>query len=140
MKGASMFEEITYHPDLCLECHEGIKPGDKAIEVKFDSEYRNFVHVGECWEKYKPYLFDDNEIKKGIIIGICGWCVKPVRNEQEFYVGRIYRQREGDSTADDIYSTYPGKHNGHELSFSHKECEDKAWEEDEDEHEKTSEC
>ena len=111
-----MFRIIYYDPERCLLCHGVIKAGDKLAEIKVDEQVC-YLHKDECLQEYKWLLSSPEEISKGEITGVCGFCCKPVRTEHDFYV-----RREGYGY--EAKTTLPCKEKGHVISVMHKKCAD----------------
>jgi len=124
-----MYDETLMTLNNCIECDKKIGPNEKMALI-YKSKYGDLcVHAKECFAKYKKLLYSPEGIKDGIIIGICGWCAKPVRMRQEYYVGRTGvegHKVNGQEKLHDFNTTFPSEENGHMVDISHKKCSDAA--------------
>ena len=73
----------------CATCLGPIKEGD-PIELLYEDQGNKLVaHKGKCFEAYKEYLTGKTEIKRGMIVGVCPICLKPVRHLDDYTFYRI---------------------------------------------------
>ena len=116
-----MFNEERMVLDRCIECGKEVAIGEKVVLIYEDSLGKYWAHVGECFTSHSKSLADPEDMKRGFIIGICGRCGKPVRDE-ELYVAE--RLRGLDEYAEYMgCTTFP---RGEDIGFHHKECPDKV--------------
>ena len=108
------------------ECHAEIQLGEKVEFVYNNVGLEHLVHAGECLERYKMSLTSAEAIKKGVIIGFCGYCQKPVREKDQYVVIRNHGWGYGLEKKEEnpVYITLPSEG---DISFVHKKCEDEYY-------------
>ena len=119
-----MFEEVFMRLECCVVCNKEIKLEKKMVSIYRDEHCECWVHAGDCFRDYKKLLTGPAAIKQGIILGICDYCAKPVRDKQKYLAGRTGRKNENSVGAneDPFLTTIPSNENGHFVSFVHEEC------------------
>jgi hypothetical protein len=95
--------------DVCMECKNEIKASEKRTRVYRDKSGQLWVH-SKCFESYEQTLIGSKAKKQGMILGVCGYCGKPVRERQK-YCFEIAGDRKK------VLTTYPDY-----LHLAHQEC------------------
>jgi hypothetical protein len=119
MRNKECYEKL-YQCALCLEEFES---GDKAVSIYKSKDCEFWVHAGMCFEQYKQLLIFPGVKERGIIIGICNVCFKPIREKDSYEVGRVQSIEEKDSNNifERWHTTYPS--NAGDAMY-HKDCSD----------------
>ena len=108
--------------EVCVECQEEIQPKEKTILVYEDIFDKWWVHDGTCSDRYRLLFTSSEEINKGVIMGSCYYCAKPIREKEQYVVNRNRGMVKGTTNKkeeDPLYTTVPLKEN---IWLAHKEC------------------
>lgn len=111
--------------DNCLVCQKRINPKGKMVFIYKNAFVECWVHAGACFENYKRLLTGPKAIKQGMILGMCGVCLTPVREGQRYVIYHMGKKKMNCRPEEDIFlTTYPSRKNKYFVGFTHKKCED----------------
>lgn len=108
-------------PEMCIVCLKEFKDWEDKEFVCIGEDRSEYIepiytHTGDCTKQYKEAMESDASKEKGYILGMCGWCYKPVRSKEKYSIWR--RIPRGQSQLW-IYTNYP---KWEELIFAHEGC------------------
>jgi len=99
----------TFKPrEKCIECDKEIQPEEKVVLMYKDGADECWIHAEPCLATYKKLLDSPEAKKQGIIIGLCDSCHKPIREKQDYTVGRNPTKKEYFNRREAVYGESHG--------------------------------